>query len=101
MLNIEMIKSSITADSVLKEVTLEKFNTTAFVKKFTRKDSTIFSTAPDMVSTMVYVGIVDANGSRIFESAEQVAELKDDKVLEMFNKVNDFNSDSVEKQAKK
>ena len=96
-----MIKTSIKADSVLEEVTLEKFGTTAFVKKFTRKDSTVFSTAPDMVSTMVFVGIVDADGKRIFESAEQVAELKDDKVLEMFNKVNDFNTEKVETQAKK
>ena len=101
MLNLDMIKTSIKADSVLEEVTLEKFGTTAFVKKFTRKDSTVFSTAPDMVSTMVFVGIVDADGKRIFESAEQVAELKDDKVLEMFNKVNDFNTEKVETQAKK
>lgn len=101
LLSIEDIKTAITQTNELKEVYLEVLNANVFIKKFTRKDSEVFLNGKDSVSSMVYAGVVDDKGERIFESVEQVSDLSNQIVIEMFGFVNKYNNESVEKQAKK
>jgi hypothetical protein len=101
MLNKKMIQEAIASSAELKEVFVEVLNTKAFVKKFTRKDSSMLISEEDTVSVMVYVGVVDDEGVRVFESAEEVSNLSNKITTELFKHVNDYNTESVEKQAKK
>lgn len=102
MLNQDMIKSVIQAAAELKKVKLEKLGTEAYVKKFTRKDTKLFNQPDvDALSAMIFVGIVDEKGERVFESLEQVEAMPDSHLGEMFLAVNEYNSVKAEDQAKK
>lgn len=102
MLNLKQIQAVIEATKVTKEVKLECFDTVAHVKKFNRKDADVFSNENvNTVDAMIYVGIVDEEGERIFESIESISELPSAYTIELFTHVNKYNSDTVEKQAKK
>lgn len=102
MLNQDMIKSVIQATSELKKVKLEKLGTECYVKKFTRKDTKLFNEPNvDVLSAMIFVGVVDDKGERVFESLEQVESMSDAHLGELFVAVNEYNSVTAEQQAKK
>ena len=101
MLNAKMIKSLVSKTSEIKEVYVKILDTKAYVKKLARKDSSDLVTHDDAVATMVMAGVVDEEGERIFESVEEVSNISNAIVVELFTHVNDYNTESVEKQAKK
>lgn len=102
MLDISKIKEAVEASSETKVVSLEQFGTDCIVKKLTRKDTMEMSKlSDDIVSAMIFVGVVNEDGSRVFENVEQVTSLHDKYVSELFTAVNDFNSENVKSQAKK
>ena len=101
MLNRKMIKEALSASMETKEVFVEVLQSKAFVKQFSRKDSAIFLDGEDTVSAMVFAGVVDDKGERVFESVAEVGELSNAIVIELFKHVNDYNSETVESQAKK
>lgn len=101
MLNPKMIKEQIAATTELKEVTVVILDTKAFVKKFSRRESTQFGPDVDTVASMVFAGVTDDKGVQVFESIEQVMDLSSGIVNELFMHVNKYNTESVEKQAKK
>ncbi len=71
------------------------------VKKFARKDRALFSPDIDIASAMVFAGVVEEDGTRVFESIEEVMELEDGFAMELFMLVNTFNKTTVSDQAKK
>jgi hypothetical protein len=102
MLNTSMINTTIQSAKITKEVNLKCFSDIAHVKKFSRKDSIAFSEEGiDMVNVMILKGIVDDKGAQIFESIEQIEGLPSTHTTELFNHVNEYNSITVEDQAKK
>ena len=101
MFNAEMIEAQIAKTAEIKEVFVEILQTKAFVKKFNRKDSTRMLADDDTVSVMVFLGVVDDLGVQVFDSLDKVVHLAGPLVMELFKHVNDFNTESVEKQAKK
>lgn len=103
MLTLDKIKECIsTVSEDRKEVVLDTLKgEKCFVKKFTRNDTKEFGLSEDTLSCMVFAGVVDGDGNRLFENVEQVQSMPDEVVAEMFRKLTDHNKDSVEIQAKK
>lgn len=102
MLNLKNVNAAIKADAKLAKKFLKTFDTECYVKKFSRADSVLFTGEDvDVVVSMILTGIVNADGSQLFESAEQISQLSSNRVNDLFAVVNEYNSEDMESEGKK
>lgn len=102
-LTLDVVNSFIEKQSALTKITIESMdNAECYIRKFSRKDAAFFSTnGVDVLDAMVFVAILNDKGEKIFSSIDQVGDLPDAVVAEMFKKISEFNHVTVEDQAKK
>lgn len=101
MLSQESIAKRIEESSILQKVVVESLGDECFIKKFNRSDTIEFSKGDDIIASMVYVGVVDEDGNRVFTSTDQVAAMDGLVVTELMKHVSAYNTEDVKTQAKK